>query len=83
MLLISYASSFQLCICKEQAKKETALKSEALNQKASIQFQFRKKSEVSYSGFLFNLWQFIYLQVELTCGDYIDLGTWAVNFGVF
>ncbi|CAJ1950240.1 unnamed protein product [Sphenostylis stenocarpa] len=35
----------ELCICKEQAKIETALKNEALNQKASIQFQFHKKSE--------------------------------------
>ncbi|KOM57267.1 hypothetical protein LR48_Vigan11g029900 [Vigna angularis] len=35
----------ELCICKEQAKIDTALKSEALNQKASIQFQFHKKSE--------------------------------------
>ncbi|XP_027907072.1 uncharacterized protein LOC114166524 [Vigna unguiculata] len=35
----------ELCICKEQAKIETALKSEALNQKASIQFQFHMKSE--------------------------------------
>ncbi|CAJ1965148.1 unnamed protein product [Sphenostylis stenocarpa] len=34
-----------LYICKEQAKIEIALKNESLNQKASIQFQFHKKSE--------------------------------------
>ncbi|KAG4938121.1 hypothetical protein HKD37_16G044608 [Glycine soja] len=35
----------ELCTCKEQAKIETALKNEALNQKASIQFQLQMKSE--------------------------------------
>ncbi|TKY63976.1 girdin protein [Spatholobus suberectus] len=35
----------ELCACKEQAKIETALKNEALNQKASIQFQLHMKSE--------------------------------------
>ncbi|KAK7382051.1 hypothetical protein VNO80_00713 [Phaseolus coccineus] len=35
----------ELCICKEEAKTETALKSEALSQKTFIQFQLHKKSE--------------------------------------
>ncbi|XP_027337381.1 uncharacterized protein LOC113851095 [Abrus precatorius] len=35
----------ELCACKEQGKIETALKNEALSQKASIQFQLRMKSE--------------------------------------
>ncbi|KAK7349482.1 hypothetical protein VNO77_06884 [Canavalia gladiata] len=35
----------ELCACKEQAKIETALKNEALNQKASIQVQLRMKSQ--------------------------------------
>ncbi|KAL2336038.1 hypothetical protein Fmac_010484 [Flemingia macrophylla] len=35
----------ELCACKAQAKIETALKNEALNQKATIQFQLHKKSE--------------------------------------
>ncbi|RDX62595.1 hypothetical protein CR513_59057, partial [Mucuna pruriens] len=38
----------ELCACKERAKIETALKNEALNQKASIQFQLRMKSELVY-----------------------------------
>ncbi|ESW07131.1 hypothetical protein PHAVU_010G104100 [Phaseolus vulgaris] len=35
----------ELCICKEEAKTETALKIEALNQKTFIQFQLHKKLE--------------------------------------
>ncbi|KAK7389896.1 hypothetical protein VNO78_25193 [Psophocarpus tetragonolobus] len=35
----------ELCTCKEQAKVEMALKNEALNQKASIQFQLQMKSQ--------------------------------------
>ncbi|XP_020212950.1 uncharacterized protein LOC109797347 [Cajanus cajan] len=35
----------ELYACKDQAKIEKALKNEALNQKASIQFQLHKKSE--------------------------------------
>lgn len=35
----------ELCACKEQAKIEIALKNEALNEKATIQFQLRIKSE--------------------------------------
>ncbi|KAE8699777.1 hypothetical protein F3Y22_tig00110570pilonHSYRG00192 [Hibiscus syriacus] len=35
----------ELCLCKEQMKRETALKNEALREKASIQQKFSSKSE--------------------------------------
>ncbi|CAL0315028.1 unnamed protein product [Lupinus luteus] len=35
----------ELCACKKQAKIDTALKKEALNEKATLQVQLRKKSE--------------------------------------
>ncbi|KAE9595459.1 putative transcription factor C2H2 family [Lupinus albus] len=35
----------ELCACKKQAKIDIALKNEALNEKATLQFQLRKKSE--------------------------------------